>query len=152
MKYFLLLAALSFVVVTSAQSTKAEVKGVVDLFFQGLNSKDTAVLKSTMAGEVRLETVVEKKEVQIRETKLDDFLKGIEEAKDIDFEEKILDYQIQHDGPMAVAWTSYDFFREGKLSHCGVNVITLLKSADGWKIYRIIDTRRKSDCREQAGN
>jgi hypothetical protein len=31
-----------------------------------------------------------------------------------------------------------------KYSHCGVDVFMLVKTADGWKISTLADTRRKS--------
>lgn len=59
-------------------------------------------------------------------------------------EERILSYSIQIDGAMAVAWTPYQFFINGKLSHEGVNVFTLFQEQGIWKIISIIDTRRRS--------
>jgi hypothetical protein len=46
---------------------------------------------------------------------------------------------------MANAWTSYEFYINGKLSHKGVNSFTLFKESEdlGWKIVHLIDTRRK---------
>jgi hypothetical protein len=62
---------------------------------------------------------------------------------EIKFLEKIVSYTIQVDGTMAVAWTPYEFYKNGILSHTGVNVFTLFKKDDSWKIIYIIDTRRK---------
>jgi len=57
--------------------------------------------------------------------------------------EKLLDYKIQIDGPLAHVWTPYEFYVNGKLSHSGVNSFTLFKEKDAWQIIHIIDTRRK---------
>lgn len=62
---------------------------------------------------------------------------------DMQFEERILSYNIQVDGTMAHAWTPYEFYINGKFSHKGVNAFTLFKTAEGWKIVHLIDTRRK---------
>lgn len=37
-------------------------------------------------------------------------------------------------GPLAVVWMPYDFYRDGKWSHCGVDAFTLLRTANGWRI------------------
>jgi len=37
-------------------------------------------------------------------------------------------------GPVAMVWLPYDFYQDGKWSHCGVDVFTLLKTDGGWRI------------------
>lgn len=37
-------------------------------------------------------------------------------------------------GPVAMVWLPYDFYQDGKWSHCGVDVFTLLKTGDSWRI------------------
>jgi hypothetical protein len=65
---------------------------------------------------------------------------------DIKLDERILAYEIRIDGPMATAWTPYEFYVNGDFSHCGVNSFQLVKFVEGWKIVYIIDTRRKEPC------
>jgi hypothetical protein len=55
-------------------------------------------------------------------------------------------YNIQIDGAMANAWTSYEFWVNGSFSHCGVNSFQLFKDEGAWKIIYLIDTRRKEGC------
>jgi len=31
-------------------------------------------------------------------------------------------------------WAPYDFWRDGKFSHCGVDAFDLIKTDEGWKI------------------
>ena len=47
---------------------------------------------------------------------------------------------------MAIAWTPYTFYFNDQLSHCGVNVFSLIKRGDAWKIMGVTDTRRKEGC------
>jgi hypothetical protein len=44
---------------------------------------------------------------------------------------------------MAHAWTPYEFYVNGKLSHKGVNAFTFFKKDNSWKIVHLIDTRIK---------
>ena len=63
-------------------------------------------------------------------------------------DERIAFDGIKIDGPMATAWTPYNFYFNGKFSHCGVNNFVLVKQDNGWKIQYIIDTRRRQGCKE----
>ena len=53
-----------------------------------------------------------------------------------------MSFEIKIDGPLANAWVEYEFWLDGKLSHCGVNSIHLIKEKNGWKIFNITDSRR----------
>ena len=37
-------------------------------------------------------------------------------------------------GLIATVWAPYDFWIDGKLSHCGIDAFDLIKTEDGWKI------------------
>jgi hypothetical protein len=41
-------------------------------------------------------------------------------------------------GPVAMVWLPYDFYVDGKWSHCGVDVFTLLKGGAGWRIATLV--------------
>ena len=41
-------------------------------------------------------------------------------------------------GPVAMVWMPYDFYQDGKWSHCGVDVFTLLKTDGGWRIATLV--------------
>ena len=43
-------------------------------------------------------------------------------------------------GTIANVWGEYEFLRDGKFGHCGVDSFNLLKTADGWKVATILDT------------
>ena len=47
---------------------------------------------------------------------------------------------------IAVLWAKYDFFVNGKFSHCGVDSFSLIKSEGKWKIASIIYTVEKKAC------
>ncbi len=42
--------------------------------------------------------------------------------------------EVHLSGPLAVAWVPYDFYADGKWSHCGVDAFTLLKVDGRWRI------------------
>lgn len=49
-------------------------------------------------------------------------------------------------GNLAVVQTPYDFFIDGKFSHCGVDVFTLLRTPVGWRVAALAWTTQASPC------
>lgn len=49
-------------------------------------------------------------------------------------------------GEIANVWGEYEFLRDGKFVHCGVDSFNLLKTADGWKVATILDTEETTGC------
>lgn len=122
-----------------------EVENTVKTFFEGFHAKDTTKIKSVCHDKMLLQSIMEgKKGTRLEEEKSAEFFKSFATfPKDLKFEERILSYKIQIDGAMAHAWTPYEFYIDGKLSHSGVNAFTFFKDNGQWKIIYIIDTRRK---------
>ena len=48
--------------------------------------------------------------------------------------ERIWNPEVRVHGSIANVWTPYDFWIDGKLSHCGVDSFDLIRTPDGWKI------------------
>ncbi len=46
--------------------------------------------------------------------------------------------EVRISGPLAMVWLPYDFYLDGKWSHCGVDAFTLLKSSGGWQIATLV--------------
>lgn len=136
----------------SAQdSEKAVVQQTIETFFDGFHNQDSIQIKNTVSNDIVLQTISqdESGNTLVKTQDFSGFLKsivGIPNTKK--FEEVIKDYSIQIDGPMANAWTSYEFRIDDTFHHCGVNSFQLVKdSYEGWQIIYLIDTRRKEDCK-----
>jgi uncharacterized protein (TIGR02246 family) len=85
-------------------------------------------------------------QTRLQNSSIQGFIDAIKKPRTDQWDEKIWDYDIKVDGPLAQAWTPYSFYVNGQLSHCGVNNFELVKQSGQWKINRIIDTRRKLNC------
>jgi hypothetical protein len=48
--------------------------------------------------------------------------------------ERIWNPEVRVHGLIATVWAPYDFWTDGKFSHCGIDAFDLIKTADGWKI------------------
>ena len=143
MKKVVLVVALLCVEIVNAQ--KEQVQKTIVTFFEGFHAKDTIKIKSTCSDTMILQSISENtKGNKLSDETTSSFYKAIASIPaDIKFEERILSYNIQVDGTMAHAWTPYEFYVNGKLSHKGVNSFTLYFDKTTWKIIHIIDTRRK---------
>ena len=135
------------VLFTSAysQAQNQEIQNVIETFFEAFHAKDTLKLKSLCDETMILQSINENiKGAKLSNEKPAAFFKSIASIPaELKFQEKILSYSIQVDGSMAHAWTPYEFYMNGKLSHKGVNAFTLFKKDNSWKIVHLIDTRRK---------
>ena len=51
---------------------------------------------------------------------------------------------------MAIVWTSYEFFSDGKANHCGRELYTLFHFQSGWKVVSFADTDTALDGRRAS--
>ncbi len=126
---------------------EAVIQVIKDLF-DAMRASDTAKLRATFDPQMRLMTTYHDKEgnPKIHVGSADDFVSSIGKPHDEIYDEKIWNYHVQVDGLLSAAWTKYSFYVGDKLSHCGVNAFQFFKSADGWKIIQITDTRNREGC------
>jgi hypothetical protein len=48
--------------------------------------------------------------------------------------ERIWNPEVRVSGLIATVWAPYDFWLDGKFSHCGIDQFDFIKTEDGWKI------------------
>ena len=136
---------------THAQTAEeAEVQQTIDRLFEGMIKSDSSMVASTFQSNAIMQTIQKHQDgsVSVGSGKLGDFLKSIQQAKPGLLNEKLSGYEIKIDGDLASAWTPYEFYIGENFSHCGVNSFQLLNTSEGWKIFHIVDTRRKENCVE----
>jgi hypothetical protein len=137
--------------VTSVQlvaetSDEKEAIAVVQKTFDGMAAHDSAMILSTMLPDARLYSVREDG-VAGASTAAGDFASQIASIKG-DLLERFTDQpSVLIHGRMAQVWGDYEFFRDGKFGHCGVDSASLFKTAEGWKIATIVYTVEKAGCK-----
>jgi hypothetical protein len=127
-----------------------EVKATIQSFFKAFHQQDTLSLRSIAKGNIMLQSISRDQQGQtiLNQNEYNQFLRSIASIpKERAFEEKLLGFTIKIDGSMANAWTPYEFWLDGQLSHCGVNSFQLMKEDDTWKIIYLVDTRRREGCK-----
>ncbi len=134
--------------VLAQSAEEAAVKVPIQQLFDGMKKSDSTLVRQSLMPGARLESIAKTKsgEVTVRSDSFEGFLKSIGKATPGDLDERLSAVDIRIDGEMATAWTPYKFYYKGNFSHCGVNAFQLVKTATGWKILSIIDTRRKEGC------
>lgn len=122
-------------------------KVIVDLF-DGMRASDGRKVSLLFDANAALSSVYvdQRGQTQYKTDNSKAFVEAIGKPKADLWDERIWDYDIKVDGPLAKAWTPYSFYLNKNLSHCGVNDFELIKKSGQWKISRIIDTRRKTNC------
>jgi hypothetical protein len=150
MKYFFILLTMLFFIggPVAAQTAEDSVKATINKMFAGMKNADGSLLKASFSDSVIFQSIARNKEgnIIIRNESAADFISSISKLAPGDADERITFETIKVDGPLAIAWTPYQFYYKGQFSHCGVNSFQLVRMNGEWKIQYIIDTRRKAGC------
>jgi len=147
---FVLTIISMFFFANSAFSQKYDptIMSTVNALFDGMREGDSTKVRNAFALGSTMMSVPEnpKDSIAIKKSSIDGFVKAVGKPHSEKWDEQIYNVNISVDGPMAIVWTPYKFFLGEKFSHCGVNVFTLIKINNAWKITSITDTRRKEGC------
>ena len=149
MKKWICLLGIGFISTgTFAQSAEDSVKAIVNKLFDAMRNSDAKMLQLAFGDSAVLQTISVSKEgkVLVKTDAVNDFAKSIVAAPKGSLDERIIFETIMIDANLASVWTPYQFYYNGKLSHCGVNSFQLVRFGNEWKIQYIIDTRRRKGC------
>ncbi|SDG58598.1 DUF4829 domain-containing protein [Psychroflexus sediminis] len=118
---------------------------VVDSFFEALNSKDHQTLGALCLDDMQLHTLSLSDEIVLNSQSKQGFIEGVKSIpEETEIFEKIISKESIVTEHLAQYTLPYSFYVNDKRSHTGINVISLLKTKQGWKISYIADTRKKS--------
>jgi hypothetical protein len=134
----LLLALTPLFAQTSDEKDAVE---AVQKTFNGMAAHDAAMIRSTMLPDVK------DQDVPGPSTLVEDFASRIASIK-VDIAERFTQQpSVSIRGRIAVVWGEYEFWRDGKFDHCGIDSVNLLKTAEGWKIAAIVFTTETTGCK-----
>ena len=118
----------------NTEAEKKEILGRVNLFFKALETKDTVLYNTLVFPNEQIWTVRKQKDTLKNSVRsFTDDMKKLAAMNTV-IEERPLSYEIKIHNDIAIAWVPYTLSLSGKFSHCGVDVFTLIKTGDGWKI------------------
>ncbi len=152
MKKYLLIGILFSSICSFAQDENAEDKKLVlekvQQLFTALEKQDTLLFKNAVVTDGQSWAVRKRNDSSIISWQSfgERVYKFNNPAQII--QEKMFSAEIKIHQQIAMAWVPYELSISGKFSHCGVDVFTLLKGKDGWRIVNISYTVEPNGCAE----
>jgi len=137
----LVAALLLFAALASAQTPEA----IVQKTFDGMAAHDAAMIRATMLPDARLYSIRDDAAPIV--TTMEDFVTRIAAMKVAILERFTSKPAVTIRGRMAQVWGEYEFLRDGKFTHCGVDSVSLLKTSEGWKIATLVYTVETTGCK-----
>jgi hypothetical protein len=123
------------------------VRATINALVAGVVAHDGAAVLATIRPEGKATVAVQKPDgtYAVRHPSWTDFVGGIKPGPQ-KFEPRFKDPIIKVDGNIAMAWTPYVYFIDGKFHHCGVNHFDLTREGDDWKILNVTYSYRTLGC------
>jgi hypothetical protein len=140
----LLLAALTLPAQTSDEK---DAIGVVQKIFDALASHNGELIRASMLPDARVYLV--RDNGASSSTALSEMVTQVSGATVSMLERFTSAPQVLVRGRIAQVWGEYEFLRDGKFSHCGVDTATLFKTPEGWKISSLSYTVERTGCKGQ---
>lgn len=100
-----------------------------------------------MEGGISYSVMEEDGRIILEKSSFKEYIDSLTSSKN-DLLERIWDSKVLVHEHIAMVWAPYDFYRNREFIHCGVNVFTLIKTGQGWKIASIAYTVKKTGCEE----
>ena len=104
---------------------------VVQTFFDTMTAKDIDGAREILVPQGRFHAMRAGSEP--RSLANEEYLAQLQASKQT-MRERIWNPDVRVHGAIATMWAPYDFWIDGKLSHCGVDAFDLIKTDKGWKI------------------
>ena len=132
---------LSFSLLSAAG--KDDITALVQKTFDAMAAKDGPAIESCFTKDARLIAIRESGESS--STNVADFAKRISSAT-FKVLERMWNPEVRISGRLATLWAPYDFHRDGKRTHCGIDQVDLVQTPDGWRIATLIYTIETKAC------
>ena len=130
-----------------AQSEDREVLAVIQQLFDGMRAKDTARMRATLHPQARMVSPGMRDGVAVVNVDTPErWLASVAGATGGPLDERTRNPVVHVDGALASVWVDYNFFVGERFNHCGVDTFHLVRTATGWKIIDLADTRRREGC------
>jgi hypothetical protein len=125
---------------------EAAVLAVVQQFFDSMTARDEVAAAETLIIEGQFMSAREGANgPATRATPLATYVEGLTLGTSRQ-EERMWDPVVMVRGGIAMVWTPYDFHTNDQLTHCGIDVFSLLKTRDGWRIAGVTYTVEPDGC------
>ena len=127
-----------------AATERDAVLATVQKFFDTMTSKDVVEARRVLMADGRFVSVRDDRP-EPRPSTIQSYLDGLAARKQ-DYRERMWEPDVRIHGAIATVWTRYDFWVDGKFSHCGIDAFDLVKTPEGWKIAGGVYTVERTGC------
>jgi len=127
---------------TSA-SDQDDIIALVQKTFDAMAAKDGPAIEASFQKDARLISIRESGEST--STLASDFAARISTMQP-KILERMWNADVRIAGRLATLWAPYDFHRDAKRTHCGIDQVNLVKTPAGWRIATIIYTVETANC------
>jgi len=115
-------------------SDRDAVLKTVQMFFDTMTAKDIEGARKVLQEQGRFHAMrMRDGKPDVRAFSNEEYFADLK-ASQQQMRERIWNPDVRISGLIATVWAPYDFWIDGKLSHCGVDQFDLIKTEDGWKI------------------
>ena len=128
---------------------RAAVLATVQQLFNALAARDEGAIQALVLPDGRITRhAVRDGEAVVRTGTWQDWIRQIM-GSTRRLEERMVDPEVRVRGSLASVWTEYDFMVDGRLSHCGVNLLDLARVEGSWRILNVSYTAETQGCVER---
>jgi hypothetical protein len=135
----LLLAGFLF----AASPEETQVTAAVQRLFDAMAAHDSAKIQAAFVKDAQLISL--RADGTPAVSSAETFATRIGAAKEA-LLERMWDPKILVQGTIAHLWAPYDFHRDGKFHHCGIDSVSLVKVEGAWKVAGISYTSETTNC------
>lgn len=119
---------------TQSATDRDAVLKVVQIFFDTMTARDVEGSRKIMVPEGRFNAMdMRKPKTEPVSFSNEEYFARLQQSKQTN-RERIWNPEVRVHGLIATVWAPYDFWTDGKFSHCGVDAFDLIKTNEGWKI------------------
>jgi uncharacterized protein YciI len=127
-------------------TARDSVVAVVDEVLRAMASNDVETSRRVLLpGGVGFSTRQTPEGMHIRRESNGEYLEWLAQNADV-MVERMWNHSVAVHGAIATLWAPYDFYVNHTFSHCGVNAVQLIRTADGWRVANWIWTVEPEGC------
>ena len=120
--------------VAQGASERDAVLKTMQTFFDTMTARDVDGARTILVSQGRFHAMdTSKPGGEPRSLSSEEYFAQLQQSKQT-MRERIWNPEVRVRGPIATVWAPYDFWIDGKYSHCGIDAFDLVKTAEGWKI------------------
>ncbi len=128
----------------STSPEHAAAYAVVTGLFDGMRARDTASMRAAFVENAVLQSLTP---TGVKSDGIEGWLRSVGAAPaGTVIDERLANPVVHVDGDLASVWVDYWLFVGERFSHCGVDAILLAKREGAWRIFSVVDTRRREGC------